>query len=160
MRKSSFIPLTDILSMRTAFLCRRFEDYGEAAARNNALPTGRKRQAVFTVLLFSRPTLKSRSYESTPQHKYSIDGQALFELLKRYLEERWMNGTNCNENERGLLPYPVILAATKGDPDAMKIVIAALPKLHSPFVHEENPRRKRQYLFWRRRLTGTAASKS
>ena len=34
-----------------------------------------------------------------------------------------MNGTNCNENERGLLPYPVILAATKGDPDAMKIVV-------------------------------------
>ena len=29
-----------------------------------------------------------------------------------------MNGTNCNGNERGLLPYPVILAATKGDPDA------------------------------------------
>ena len=25
--------------------------------------------------------------------------------------------------ERGLLPYPVILAATKGDPDAMKIVL-------------------------------------
>ena len=34
-----------------------------------------------------------------------------------------MNGTNCNENERGLLPFPVILAATKGDPDAMKIVM-------------------------------------
>ncbi len=32
-----------------------------------------------------------------------------------------MNGTN--ENERGLLPYPVIVAATKGDPDAMRIVI-------------------------------------
>ena len=30
-----------------------------------------------------------------------------------------MNGTNFDENERGLLPYPVILAATKGDPDAM-----------------------------------------
>ena len=26
-----------------------------------------------------------------------------------------MNGTNCNIDERGLLPYPVILAATKGD---------------------------------------------
>ena len=26
-----------------------------------------------------------------------------------------MNGTNCNTDERGLLPYPVILAATKGD---------------------------------------------
>lgn len=34
-----------------------------------------------------------------------------------------MNGTSFNENERGLLPYPVILAATKGDPDAMKIVV-------------------------------------
>lgn len=33
-----------------------------------------------------------------------------------------MNGTSCND-ERGLLPYPVILAATKGDPDAMKIVL-------------------------------------
>lgn len=34
-----------------------------------------------------------------------------------------MNGTIGNENERGLLPYPVILAATKGDPDAMKLVV-------------------------------------
>ena len=33
-----------------------------------------------------------------------------------------MNGTSCND-ERGLLPYPVILAATKGDPDAMKSVL-------------------------------------
>ena len=28
-----------------------------------------------------------------------------------------------NPDERGLLPYPVILAATKGDPEAMKIVV-------------------------------------
>ena len=34
-----------------------------------------------------------------------------------------MNGTNFNDDERGLLPFPVILAATKGDPDAMKIVL-------------------------------------
>lgn len=33
-----------------------------------------------------------------------------------------MNGTNTND-ERGLLPYPVIIAATKGDTDAMKIVM-------------------------------------
>ncbi len=26
-------------------------------------------------------------------------------------------------DERGLLPYPVIVVATKGDPDAMKIVL-------------------------------------
>ncbi len=34
-----------------------------------------------------------------------------------------MNGTNFNDDERGLLPFPVILAAIKGDPDAMKIVL-------------------------------------
>ena len=35
-----------------------------------------------------------------------------------------MNGTiSNNSDERGLLPYPVILAATKGDPDAMKLVL-------------------------------------
>ncbi|MDL2235844.1 helix-turn-helix domain-containing protein [Christensenellaceae bacterium OttesenSCG-928-L17] len=35
-----------------------------------------------------------------------------------------MNGTTGNSgDERGLLPFPVIIAATKGDPDAMKIVL-------------------------------------
>lgn len=37
-----------------------------------------------------------------------------------------MNGTNGNEPgypEKALVPYPVIVAATKGDPDAMKIVL-------------------------------------
>jgi hypothetical protein len=35
-----------------------------------------------------------------------------------------MNGAiSNNSDERGLLPYPVILAATKGDPDAMKLVL-------------------------------------
>ena len=33
-----------------------------------------------------------------------------------------MNGT-IGKDERGLLPYPVIIAATKGDPDAMVLVI-------------------------------------
>ena len=33
-----------------------------------------------------------------------------------------MNG-NSDLDERGLLPYPVIVAATKGDPDAVKIVV-------------------------------------
>lgn len=28
---------------------------------------------------------------------------------------------NTENNERGLLPYPVIIAAKKGDPEAMKI---------------------------------------
>ena len=28
-----------------------------------------------------------------------------------------------DHDERGLLPYPVIIAATKGDPEAMKIIV-------------------------------------
>lgn len=37
-----------------------------------------------------------------------------------------MNGminSNTENNERGLLPYPIILAANKGETEAMKIVI-------------------------------------
>ena len=30
---------------------------------------------------------------------------------------------NTEQDERGLLPYPVIIAATKGDPEAMNIVM-------------------------------------
>ena len=80
-----------------------------------------------------------------------------------------MNGTNGNEPgypEKALVPYPVILAATKGDPDAMKIVLyedclAAFQRLHSPPLHAEAVRRARERLFWRRpRHSGTAASKT
>ncbi len=35
-----------------SFLCRRFEDYGEAACRSNALPAGRKTSSRTAVLLF------------------------------------------------------------------------------------------------------------
>lgn len=30
---------------------------------------------------------------------------------------------NTDNDERGLLPYPVIIAATKGDPEAMNLVV-------------------------------------
>ena len=30
---------------------------------------------------------------------------------------------NTEQDERGLLPYPVIIAVTKGDPEAMEIVV-------------------------------------
>lgn len=33
-----------------------------------------------------------------------------------------LNG-NTQQGERGLLPYPVIIAASKGDPEAMQIVV-------------------------------------
>ena len=32
--------------------------------------------------------------------------------------------SNSDHDERGLLPFPVIIAATKGDPDVMKIVLS------------------------------------
>lgn len=36
------------------------------------------------------------------------------------------NGNTSEQSERGLLPYVVIVAATKGDPEAMKMVGTAL----------------------------------
>ena len=75
-----------------------------------------------------------------------------------------MNGTNGNEPgypENALVPYPVIVAATKGDPDAMKIVLQHFSGYHSPPLHAEAVRRARERLFRRRpRHSGTAASKT
>lgn len=34
-----------------------------------------------------------------------------------------MINSNTDNNERGLLPYPIILAANKGEPEAMKMVV-------------------------------------
>lgn len=37
-----------------------------------------------------------------------------------------MNGvinSNVENNERGLLPYPIILAANKGEPEAIEVVV-------------------------------------
>ena len=55
-----------------------------------------------------------------------ITPKLLLEAIRTLPEEMLMNGTNGNEPgypEKALVPYPVILAATKGDPDAMKIVL-------------------------------------
>ena len=43
-----------------------------------------------------------------------------------------LNGKPTEYPENALVPYPVILAASKGDPDAMKIV---LQRLHSKSFH-------------------------
>lgn len=75
-----------------------------------------------------------------------------------------MNGTNGNEPgypEKALVPYPVILAATKGDPDAMKIVLqhfsGYIARLSMRKLYDE----RGNVYFWRRpRHSGTAASKT
>ena len=63
-----------------------------------------------------------------------------------------MNGTNGKQSDFpdvALVPYPVIVAATKGDPDAMKIVLQHFSGyIASPF-HAEALRRARKRLFWR-----------
>lgn len=49
-----------------------------------------------------------------------------FEILKNNWRNTLMNGTNGKQSDFpdvALVPYPVIVAATKGDPDAMKIVL-------------------------------------
>ena len=61
-----------------------------------------------------------------------------------------MNGTNGKQSDFpdvALVPYPVIVAATKGDPDAMKIVLQHF----SGYIafHAEALRRARKRLFWR-----------
>ena len=63
-----------------------------------------------------------------------------------------MNGTNGKQSDFpdvALVPYPVIVAATKGDPDAMKIVLQHFSGyIASPF-YEKALRRARKRLFWR-----------
>ena len=46
---------------------------------------------------------------------------------------------NTENSERGLLPYPVIIAATTGDPDAMAIVI----KRYEGYISELSMRKLR-----------------
>ena len=76
-----------------------------------------------------------------------------------------MNGTNGKQSDFpdvALVPYPVIVAATKGDPDAMKIVlqhfsgyIASLSmrklcdergNVLTPFPFRINPQQPRMFL--------------
>ena len=57
---------------------------------------------------------------------------------------------NTEQDERGLLPYPVIIAAIKGDPEAMNIVIQHYDSEIAYLSMRTLPRRRRarQYLLW------------
>ena len=68
-----------------------------------------------------------------------------------------MNGTNGNEPgypKKALVPYPVILAATKGDPDAMKIVLQS-----SPLRQRNKPQRRDAFSLPLFRSAADAAAK-
>ena len=45
---------------------------------------------------------------------------------------------NTEQDERGLLPYSVIIAATKGDPEAMKIVVQHYESYIAPCLCESS----------------------
>ena len=57
-----------------------------------------------------------------------------------------MNGNISDLDESGLLPYHVIVAATRGDPDAMKRVMQHYEGVHRVSVRSQALRRTRQYI--------------
>lgn len=53
------------------------------------------------------------------------------------------NGNTSEQSERGLLPYVVIVAATKGDPEAMKMVVQHYEGLYLLPLYKDAQRRAR-----------------
>ena len=72
-----------------------------------------------------------------------------------------LNGKPTEYPENALVPYPVILAASKGDPDAMKIVLqhfsGYIASLSMRKLYDE---RGNVYFWSGRRNTRKAASKT
>lgn len=81
-----------------------------------------KREAVLLYYFFEMNDAEIAKLRDVPRSTIQYRRTSSFELLKRYLEERAYD-CNTEQDERGLLPYSVIIAATKGDPEAMKIVV-------------------------------------
>ena len=73
------------------------------------------RQAVLLYYFFHMTDVEIAKLMNIPRSTVQYRRTSSFEQLKRYL--------NGNIEGRELLPYPVILAATKGDPEAMRMVV-------------------------------------
>ena len=78
-----------------------------------------KRRAVLLYYFFDMSDAEIAALYQIPRSTVQYRRTSSFELLKRYLTT--LTGKTGND-ERGLLPYPVIIAATKGEPQAMNIV--------------------------------------
>lgn len=67
------------------------------------------------------------------------------------------NGNTSEQSERGLLPYVVIVAATKGDPEAMKMVVqhyeGYISYLSTRTLKDEDERKSREALAKKYNLT-------
>ncbi len=87
---------------------------------------GRKKESYHAVLFRGMTDVEIGSYSIRRAARYSTDGQALLKSWRNIWRNTLMNGTNGKQSDFpdvALVPYPVIVAATKGDPDAMKIVL-------------------------------------
>lgn len=84
----------------------------------------KKHQAVLLYYFFDMTDVEIAELMKIPRSAVPFRRTSSFELLKDFWRKKLMNGIDTNNpDERSLLPFPVILAATKGDPDAMKIVL-------------------------------------
>ena len=82
-----------------------------------------KRRAVLLYYFFDMNDAEIAELYQIPRSTVQYRRTGSFELLKRYLEEHAYDYPDrSTDDERGLLPYPVIIATTKGEPQAMNIV--------------------------------------
>ncbi len=72
-----------------SFVVRRQRNYCEAACRSSAQLCRKKSgKAVLLYYFFDMTEREIAEVLKSPEAQYSIGGQALLKLLKRYLEER------------------------------------------------------------------------
>lgn len=94
--------------------------HNEACDAHRELHRHKAREVTFSDL----PLDEARQLHTFDEYFKRETAETVFEKAGK--KKMLMNGTNGNEPgypENALVPYPVIVAATKGDPDAMKIVL-------------------------------------
>ena len=84
-----------------------------------------KRKAVLLYYFFDMTDAQIAQHLNIPRSTVQFRRTSSYELLKNIWRVELMMKVNGNSDfdESGLLPYPVIIAATKGNPDAVKTVV-------------------------------------
>ena len=83
-----------------------------------------KRETVLLYYFFDMSEREIAKYCNIPRTTVQTRRKSSMKLQNAIWRNAPMTTKINNENaESGLLPYPVIIAATKGDPEAMKIVV-------------------------------------
>ena len=84
-----------------------------------------KRDAVLLYYFFDLNDAEIAKLRDVPRSTIQYRRTSSFDLLKSILKNVPMTtqSKNSEKDESGLLPYPIIVAAVKGNPDAMNIVV-------------------------------------